>query len=486
MISFFPEIHEDELLYSQLCRYYQRTGYTRFIFAADDLYLRRTVRPAIEWVNAFTPDAMEHITKHMDFETIILQHTMFPAYARFLSKERRARALHSLCICDGNYYNLIASQNAKQERFLRYCPACAAEDRKIYGETYWHRSHQVSHMRVCPEHGCYLRESTVPIRSSASPGFYPAETEVPLDMEAEPCHNGMLIEFSRYVLDIFRAPVDMEGDVPVGSYLHSMLDGKYLGASGVKANITELYGDYQIFIKNICEAIQLEAFKKIYNNYSFNHFRICQVAFFQGIPVENLVKHSAAVTSTAMEEFYKELAMRFGIGYSTIQDIGEAVITKYRTLGRLSRKSGPKQREWAALDEKYLPDIEKTVNRIYCHNGKPGRVSVNRVEREMGLPSKQMQNMPKCMRYVKEHLETQNEYRARQVTWAVAVFLREGRYLSRNKLNHFLYFRKNDLDACISYITDPDVKRIAKCLIAGETFQGGSDAQSRQFSPVEL
>ena len=68
MIGFFPEIYEDELLYSQLCRYYQRTGYTKYIFAADDLYQRRTVRPAIEWVNEFTEDALGHITKNESFE----------------------------------------------------------------------------------------------------------------------------------------------------------------------------------------------------------------------------------------------------------------------------------------------------------------------------------------------------------------------------------------------------------------------------------
>ena len=48
MIGFFPEIYPDELLYSQLCRYYQRTGYTKYIFAVDDLFMRRTVHPVIE------------------------------------------------------------------------------------------------------------------------------------------------------------------------------------------------------------------------------------------------------------------------------------------------------------------------------------------------------------------------------------------------------------------------------------------------------
>ena len=86
MIGFFPPIYEDELLYSQLCRYYQRTGYTTYRSAIDDLFMHRTVHPVIEWVNEYTHDAMAHITRGTDFETVIREHTMFPAYTRFLPK----------------------------------------------------------------------------------------------------------------------------------------------------------------------------------------------------------------------------------------------------------------------------------------------------------------------------------------------------------------------------------------------------------------
>ena len=57
MISFFPDIYPDELLYSQLARYYAKSGYTSYIFAAEDLYEKRTVKPDIEFVNPLTKDA---------------------------------------------------------------------------------------------------------------------------------------------------------------------------------------------------------------------------------------------------------------------------------------------------------------------------------------------------------------------------------------------------------------------------------------------
>ena len=38
MIGFFPEFYEDELLYSLLARYYIRSGYLNYVYAAEDLF----------------------------------------------------------------------------------------------------------------------------------------------------------------------------------------------------------------------------------------------------------------------------------------------------------------------------------------------------------------------------------------------------------------------------------------------------------------
>ena len=465
MIGFFPEIYEDELLYSQLCRYYQRTGYTRYIFAIDDLFMHRTVHPVIEWVNEYTHDAMAHITKDSGFETMVRMHTMFPAYTRFLPKERRSSALRSLLTCDGNYYNLIAGQTPRKKRYLRYCPDCAKEDRKRFGETYWHRKHQIIHVDICPQHKCYLMDSMVQIGSKVKPGLFPAETEVPFNMEPVMCRNDHLVNFAQYVIEVFNQPVDMKSDVLIGSFLRSKLDDKYKSPSKMKIYITKLYEDFYTFFREIEEPMAVEPFCKIYNNYSLNHYQICQLAYFQRISVNELVKRPVVIVHTAMEELYHDLEVEYGIDYETVSRIGEAVISRYHKLGKVCRKSGPKQREWAVLDEKYLPRVKEVVDRIYSVEGKPDRVSITRVEREIGAPCKQFQKLPKCTQYIQEHLETNNEYRARKVEWAVKLFHKEGRYMSLNKIIRFLNFRKNDFYACVHLISDPEVNKIIDDLL---------------------
>ena len=107
MIAYFPTAYDDELLYSQLARYYTKTGYLAYTYAAEELFLSKTVRPDMEFVNAYTPAAVEAITRNMPMEQVVAKHTMFPYYGRFLPKERREKAFRALVDMAGNYHNLL-------------------------------------------------------------------------------------------------------------------------------------------------------------------------------------------------------------------------------------------------------------------------------------------------------------------------------------------------------------------------------------------
>ena len=182
MITYFPTIHPDELLYSLLSRYYTKSGYMAYTFAAEELFTSKTVRPEIEFVNSYTPEAIQAITRNISMKTVIEKHTMFPYYGRFLPIERRQKAFQGLISMTGNYRNLLPIPKNKNGRVrcLRYCPICSANDRKQYGETYWHRIHQIIGIHVCPIHHCYLVDSDVLISGKATPSLKTAEEMIPL------------------------------------------------------------------------------------------------------------------------------------------------------------------------------------------------------------------------------------------------------------------------------------------------------------------
>lgn len=107
MIAYFPDFYNDELLYSVLARYHATSGYIGYINSAEDLFIDPWVRPDVEFVNAYTEDALKALTLNRTMSDIVENHTMFAYYARFLPYERRNNAFSALVGMKGGYHNLL-------------------------------------------------------------------------------------------------------------------------------------------------------------------------------------------------------------------------------------------------------------------------------------------------------------------------------------------------------------------------------------------
>ncbi len=165
MIGFFPDPYPDELLYSICARYHHRAGYRAHRSTARDLFGARVVA-AID-----LPSSLNHLIAALppghgySVDQLIDQHTLLPFYAPFLPPERVSRLRRSMAEerCGGLiYWQAGTILRAKiQLEFLRYCPACVAEDRRQYGEAYWHRVHQAPGVQVCAHHAVLLKSSSL-------------------------------------------------------------------------------------------------------------------------------------------------------------------------------------------------------------------------------------------------------------------------------------------------------------------------------------
>ncbi|MDE6055386.1 MAG: TniQ family protein [Lachnospiraceae bacterium] len=101
MIGFMPSIYSDELVYSWFCRYFVHAGYTANKMALEDLLYNRHCNPSKEFIGHLNPE-MEQVVKGMySIEELILKHTMFPQYARFIGSEQKKNAIlhleHDFC-----------------------------------------------------------------------------------------------------------------------------------------------------------------------------------------------------------------------------------------------------------------------------------------------------------------------------------------------------------------------------------------------------
>ena len=104
---------------------------------------------------------------------------MYPLYTAFLKPERAFKIFEGMKGSSNINECQIAGVNCQicQQDYLRFCPSCIKEDTLTYGESYWHRLHQVPGVIFCPVHNEILLDSKVFVRS-VNRNFYLADAEV--------------------------------------------------------------------------------------------------------------------------------------------------------------------------------------------------------------------------------------------------------------------------------------------------------------------
>lgn len=395
MIAYMPEILPDETVYSWFCRYFIHTGYPNSAMAQEEIFCKRSCNPSTEFIGNIKQEVREILNRSYGAETIVRNHTMYPQYARFIPIEKKKRALHSLAyeFEDAHHlFHILPRQEG--ERYLRYCPLCATEDRKQYGETFWHRVHQIRDMRICPVHHCRLLESEVAAKSERLYTLCPAEQYV----HTEPIlvsYDATEIAFAEYLQKVFRADVCLDNPIAVKDILSLALHGtQYMSANGKMRKLELLAQDVKEFYGRIQVGQTVASYYQIQrvlsgSRYDFNV--VCQLGFFLGIDAERLLM------DTMTTEERKQLS-------SAVYE----------------RKDTPT--DWDSYDRNMLPFVEELCRKIYegdCNKaGRPERVSEKALYRELNIPSHRLERMPKCKAVFEQYTETNEECQERRVRWA--------------------------------------------------------------------
>ncbi len=468
MIVQFPLFYPDELVYSLLARYYVKSGYMRYTFVAQDLFASKTARPDIEFVNQYTPAAYEVLTKNLPIEYIIEKYTMFPCYGRFIKPDRKQKAFTSLCGMKGNYYNLLSMQKSKdgKERCLRYCPICASEDREQFGESYWHRLHQLQGMNCCFIHKCRLIDSPIVISGKDSPKLVTAEEMIPSESEIKVMDNGMEIMLSDYMTRVFQADMDLKSEVTIGEYLHSKMPvDKYRSVRGKQRNIALFHSDFMEYYKELEQNhfTEIWQIQKVFTEQRANFNEICMIALFLEIPVDELVKPVLPETSDeeAFDERVKELhnqglkypeiAELLGASYNVVKPVGEK---RYGSkTSKKHNKGGRIKQDWSSIDIQTLPKVTVAIKDLQgSRTTRPKKITLYAVARKMNVHSKYFDNLPLCKQEILKHHESQEEYWAREVAWAVNRIIEESQPLNWKHIRNLTNMRNENFQACKAYL----------------------------------
>lgn len=321
---------------------------------------------------------------------------------------------------------------------MRYCPLCIAEDRKQYGEAYWHRKHQLRNVNICTRHRCRLIATEVPAKSEHNYAFYPAETTIGGDSVIYE-NNPEAIRFASYVASIFDAPVDFEKDIPVSAILyHGMRRTKYMKPSG-RSRYTKLLSEDMVAFYDklgLCSIASMNQIQRVLLGSRFDFSVVCQIAFFLGMTVEELTQPS--------------------LSPSQIQSEQDSHYMKDTTPV-----------DWKALDAETAPILEAVVRNVYdgsaSENGRPERVSERLVYREMGLLGHQLENMPRCKEIFDQYTEPYPESWARKIIWAYRKLEEQGNLPCWSDIRSLSGVKKKNIDRIIPYLyAHADVKTVEK------------------------
>ncbi len=173
-IPCFPVLHRGELLYSALARQAYQLQYPDGRFQ-----LLETFGPRASVSTIDLPNSLDFLVAGLNpryghsADQLIADHTTFPFYAPFLQPEQAAGVQAAMRSEDGRGIHALAGivpSVVPLPPALRYCPDCAAEDRRERGEALWYRLHQIAGVEVCPIHRAWLELGSA--RSNHAGGRY--------------------------------------------------------------------------------------------------------------------------------------------------------------------------------------------------------------------------------------------------------------------------------------------------------------------------
>ena len=223
MLGFFPTLYPGELLYSAIAklaegiaRYQIRSGNLSPKATIEELFNSRTITATADF-----PCGLDNLFQNLPpyssvtVNSLVENHTLYPFYAQFLPPKRAKRVKDSMIGAKGGNIHTTAGVMASAiltPQYFRFCPECLKFNLDRYGETYWHRLHQIQGVVFCPVHKVALQDSQIPIQG-LNKHQYEAATEYNCQIK------DLKLEYSQTLIEQLinlaeDASLFIEGDYP--------------------------------------------------------------------------------------------------------------------------------------------------------------------------------------------------------------------------------------------------------------------------------
>lgn len=258
MLKFFPTPYPGEWWYSVLCRYHVRSGNSRQQSTIAELFPGR-VTAAIGSVfpnSTIRQVVMQLPAGVLNVDSVIAHNTLFPYYSRCFKYAKKVELLEDIAL--GKKVTITNLRRFTDLWRPSFCTQCAAEDREVYGEAFWHIEHQIPLLPLCPKHGCRLQQAQEVEMSHLGYTFYPLEGLAPNDLQPDasapaPWHSSITkIMYDYQTLPLTASATEGFSNLAIAlankgyGVIQCSSKNTILDAKRIYSDMTEIYGEATI------------------------------------------------------------------------------------------------------------------------------------------------------------------------------------------------------------------------------------------------
>ncbi|AUO07086.1 hypothetical protein NS115_01140 [Paenibacillus jamilae] len=153
-------LYPDELLASFIARNHLLRGHRSIKTTYQSFFHLTAGKPAYDLPSGLKALLQSEQLK-ITLDELIHFHTLYPYYKPFWSIQQCRQVKEEMVADKSQRIQMIAGVMAsiiRTHKVLKICPLCLQADLDQFGEAYWHRTHQLPGVLVCPIHKCFLLE----------------------------------------------------------------------------------------------------------------------------------------------------------------------------------------------------------------------------------------------------------------------------------------------------------------------------------------
>ena len=411
MIKFLPNIYPDEAVYSYLSRCYARSGYIWNSGFTKEIFERHTANIDCSFLNVFAPRFKRLIDEKIGLKRLLLNHTLFKYYSRFLPLERRLsiieKALHNN-VSIGKFLPIPQQTNTSS---LRYCPLCVKDDREKYGEAYIHITHSIPYMTACPIHASRLFDVEFITHKINNTAFVPLEHSITNMDITKIGDDNINVNMARFAVEVFKAPLNLEDEIIIGNFLSNKLEDQYISPRGEQRHISQIWNDFRTFYTGLENFYTTQnRLASVYKCNSYNPYDILLIALFQKIEPSDLSSFNGSsepkhiVLDNKVRSLYKSglsmnrISIILGINHEVVRQI---ILGTYDEPKHACSTYKCAKWDWESIDQRCCEEFPQRILGITS-------ITKATVAEAFNLRDKSLRNLPRLNAMIQNYKTTRN------------------------------------------------------------------------------